>query len=59
MRIKQNSKVDLTMENIIMKKKAYKKPEMTVYDLPSPMPLLGTSDPTSVPGLPGWPNDFG
>lgn len=47
------------MENIIMKKKAYKKPEMTVYDLPSPMPLLGTSDPTSVPGLPGWPHDFG
>lgn len=56
MRIKQNSKVDLTMENIIMKKIAYKKPVMTVYDLPNLKPLLGTSDPNNVPG---WNRDFG
>ena len=44
------------MENIIMKKKAYKKPTMTVYDLPDFKPLLTTSDPS---GTPGWNHDFG
>lgn len=45
-----------------MKKKAYMKPTMMVYDLPNLKPLLTTSDPSdpdSVPGLPGWPYDFG
>ena len=44
------------MEIIIMKKKAYKKPTMTVYDLPNFKLLQVTSDPDNVPK---WNRDFG
>ena len=44
------------METIVMKKKTYKKPTMKVYDLPSPMMLQASSDPSNSPG---WNHDFG
>jgi hypothetical protein len=41
-----------------MKKKAYKKPAMAVYDFQYQKPLLTTSDPFDPSSIPGWEFDF-